>query len=144
MGLKVLGVFVVDISIVGEDWSMGCRLHANGGIIGVFVPKRGIVFLFLRDKHNPDDIHKWQASHATYLSQKALDLVKYLCGSGSVQGQRGILWLLVISRPGVFVSLLLSQEVHGPTVLNLHKWSPSPPDLSRGPDLVPDPKAREL
>ncbi len=144
MGLKALGVFVVDISIVGEDRSTGCCLYVNGGIIGVFVPKRGIVFLFLRDKHNPDDIHEWHASHAMYSSQKALDLVKYLCGSGSVQGQQGILWLLVISSPIVFVLLLLSQAVYGPTVLNLHKWSSSPPDLSRGPDLVHDPKACKL
>ncbi len=65
-----------------------------------------------------------------YSSQNALDLVKYLRGGGSVQGQQGILWLLVIGTPVVFVSLLLSQEVYGSTVLNVHKWSSGPPDLS--------------
>jgi hypothetical protein len=101
---------VVDISFVGEDRSTGCCLHVNGGILGVFVPKRGVFFLLLRDEHNPDDIHKWHASHAMYLRQNALDLVKYLRGGGSVQGQRGILWLLVIGIPVVFVLLLLSKR----------------------------------
>jgi hypothetical protein len=64
------------------------------------------------------------------LSRNALDLAKYLGGGGSVQGQGGVLWLLVIRSPVVFVLLLLLQEVYGPTVLNLHKWSPSPTDLS--------------
>ncbi len=108
IGLEVLRVFVIDISIVGEDRSADCRLHVNGGILGVFVPKRGVVFLFLRDEHNPDDIHEWHACHATYSSQNALDLVKYLCGGGNVEGQQGILWLLVIGSPVVFVLLLLS------------------------------------
>ncbi len=107
-------------------------------------PQIGVVFLILRDKHNPDDIHKWHTCHTTSSSQNALDLVKYLRGGGSVQGQQGILWLLVISSPVVFISLWLSQEVYGPTVRDLHKWSSGPPDLSRGPDLVPDPKTREL
>jgi hypothetical protein len=73
-----------------------------------------------------------------------LDLVKYLCGGGSVQGQQGILWLLVIGSPVVFVLLLLLQEVYGPTVGNLHKRSSRPPDLSQGLDLVSDPKACKL
>jgi hypothetical protein len=58
MGLKVLRVLPKNISIVGEDWGTGYRLHANGGILGLFVPKGGILFLILRDKRNPDNIHK--------------------------------------------------------------------------------------
>jgi hypothetical protein len=123
---------------------MGYCLHVNGGILGVFVPKRGIVFLFLRDKRNPDDINEWHANNAMYLTQNGLDLVKYLCGGGSVQGQQGILWFLVIGSSVFLVSLLLLQEVNGPTVKDLHKWSSGPPDLFRGPVLVSDPKARKL
>ncbi len=123
---------------------MGYHLHVNGGILGVFIPKRGIVFFLLRGKHNPDDIHEWHASNAAYSTQNGLDLVKYLCGSGSVQGQQGILWLLVIGSPVVLVLLLLLQEVNGPTVKDLHKWSSGPLDLSQGSVLVSDPKAREL
>jgi hypothetical protein len=63
---------------------MGYRLHVNGGILGVFVPYRGIVFLILGDKRNPDDIHEWHTSNATYLTQNGLDFVEYLCGSGGV------------------------------------------------------------
>jgi hypothetical protein len=108
--LEVLGVFLVDIGLVREDRSTGYCLHVNGGILGVFVPKRGIVFLFLRDKHNPDDIHKWHASNATYETQNGLDFVKYLCGGGSVQGQQGILWLLIIGSPVILALLLLLQR----------------------------------
>ncbi len=39
---------------------------------------------------------------------------------------------------------LLSQEVNGPTVKDLHKWSSGNPDLSQGLVLVSDPTAREL
>jgi hypothetical protein len=84
-------------------------------------PKGGVILLVLREKHNPDDIHEWHAHHATNSSQNALNLIKYLGGGDSVQGQWGMLWLLVIGSLVVFVSLLLSQEVYGPTVLNLHK-----------------------
>ncbi len=144
ISLEVLGVFLVDISLVKEDRGTGYRLHVNGGILGVFVPKRGIIFLFLTDKRNPDDIHEWYASNATYSTQNGLDLVKYLRGGGSVQGQQGILWLFVIGSPVVLILLLLLQEVNGPTVRDLHKWSSGPPNLSRGPVLVSDPKACEL
>jgi hypothetical protein len=65
-----------------------------------------------------------------YSSQNALDLVKYLCGGDSVQGQCNILCILVVGSSVVFVLLLLSQEVYDATVLNLHKWSYGPPDLS--------------
>ncbi len=51
-----------------------------------------------------------------------------------------VFWLLVIGSPVVIVLLLLSQEVNGPTVKDLHKWSSGPPDLSRGPVLVSDPE----
>ncbi len=84
IGLKGLEFFV-EISFVREDRSAGHRLHVNGGIIGVFVPKNGVILLVLRDKHNPDDIHKWHARHTTNSSQNSLDLVKYLGGGGSVQ-----------------------------------------------------------
>jgi hypothetical protein len=131
IGLKVLGVFLVDIGLVREDRGTGYCLHVNGGILCIFVPKRGTVFLFLRDKRNPDDVHEWHASNTMYSTQNGLDLVKYLCGGGSVQGQQVILWLLVIGSPVVLVLLLLSQEVNGPTVKDLHKsWSSGPPDLS--------------
>jgi hypothetical protein len=110
----------------------------------VKVLERGIVFLFLRDKCNPDDIHKWHTSNAMYLTQNGLDLVEYFRGGGSVQGQQGILWLLIIGSPVVLVLLLLSQEVNGPIVKDLHKWSSGPSDFSQGPDLVSDPKARKL
>jgi hypothetical protein len=84
ISLKVLRFFVVDISFIREDRSMGRRLHVNRGILGPFFPKRGVVILFLRDEHNPDDIHEWHACHATYLSKNALGFVKYLCGGGNV------------------------------------------------------------
>ncbi len=129
MGLEGLEIFV-EISIVREDRSAGSRLHVNGGIVGVFVPKGGVILLVLRNSHNPDDIHKWHAHHKTNSSQNALDLLKHLGDGGSVQGQGGILWLLVIGSPVVFVLLLLSQEVYGSTVINLHKWSASPTNLS--------------
>jgi hypothetical protein len=83
-GLKVPRVLPVNISLVGEDWGAGYRLHVNGGILGLFVPKRGIVFLILRNKRNPEDIHKWHASITMYSTQKGLNFVKYLCGGGGV------------------------------------------------------------
>jgi hypothetical protein len=113
----------VEISFVGEDRITGICLHVNGGILGFFFPKGGVVFLVLRDEHNPDDIHEWHTRHATYLGQNALDLVKYLCGGGNVQGQGGILWLLVIGSPAVLVFLLLLQVVYGPRLLHFHKRS---------------------
>ncbi len=84
MGLEVLRVLPVNISLVGEDWGTGYCLHVNGDILGLFVSKRGIVFLILRDKRNPDDIHEWHASNAMYLIQKGLNFVEYLCGGGDV------------------------------------------------------------
>jgi hypothetical protein len=65
-----------------------------------------------------------------YSSQNALDLVKYLCGSGNVQGQGNILWLLVSGSPVVLVFLLLSQEVYSPHVLHSHERSVGPPRIS--------------
>jgi hypothetical protein len=129
MGLEVLEFFI-DISFVGEDKSAGRCLHVNGGILGFYFPKGGVVFLVLRDERNPDDIQKWHARHATYLGQNALDLVKYLRGGGSVLGQGGMLWILVIRSPAVHDFLLLSQEVYGPHVLHFHKRSLGPTDLS--------------
>jgi hypothetical protein len=82
MGLEGLKFFL-KISVVREDWSVGCCLLVNGGILGVFLskgPNGGVVSLVLRDKHNPDDIHEWHIRHAMYLGQNALYLVKYLCG----------------------------------------------------------------
>jgi hypothetical protein len=84
MGLKVARVLSVNISVVGEDWGMGYHLHVNGGILGLFVPKRGIVILILRDKHNSDDIYKWHTSNAPYSTQKGLSFVKYPRSSGGV------------------------------------------------------------
>jgi hypothetical protein len=69
MGLKGLE-FLVEMSIVREDRSAGHHLHVNGGIVGVFFPQKGGISLVLRDKHNPDDIHKWHTCHATNLSKK--------------------------------------------------------------------------
>jgi hypothetical protein len=77
IGLEVLKFFV-EISFIGEDRSAGRSVHINGGILGFFFPKGGVVFLVLRDERNPDDIHKWHTRHAMYLSPNALDLVKYL------------------------------------------------------------------
>jgi hypothetical protein len=84
MGLEVARVLSVNISVVGEDWGAGYHLHVNGGILGLFVPKREIVILILRDKRNSDDIHKWHTSNAPYLTQKGLNFVKYPRGSGGV------------------------------------------------------------
>ncbi len=84
MGLEVLRVLVIDISLIREDWCTGYRLHVNGGILGVFVPYRGIVFLILGDKHNPDDIQEWHTSNATYSTQNGLNFVEYLHGGGGV------------------------------------------------------------
>jgi hypothetical protein len=44
-------------------------------MLGVLVPYKGIVFLILGDKRNPDDIHEWHASNATYSTQNSLDFV---------------------------------------------------------------------
>jgi hypothetical protein len=84
MGLEVLRVFLVDISLVREDWCTGYCLHVNEGILSVFVPYRGIVFLILGDNRNPDDIHEWHTSNAMYSTQDGLNFVKYLCGGGGV------------------------------------------------------------
>ncbi len=84
MGLKVLRVFLVDINLVKEDWCTGYQLHVSGGILGVFDPYRGIIFLILGDKRNPDDIQEWHASNATYLTQNCLNFVEYLRGGGGV------------------------------------------------------------
>ncbi len=50
MGLEGARVLFVNISVIGEDWGAGYHLHVNGGILGLFIPKRGIVILILRDK----------------------------------------------------------------------------------------------
>ncbi len=122
MGLEDRKLFLV-ISVVGKDGSMGHRLHVNGCILGVFVPKGGVIFLVLGDNHNPDDIYEWHTCHATYAGRNVLDLVKDFHGGGSVQGQgRGILGLLVLGSPVVLVSLLLLQEIYSPLVFHLHKW----------------------
>jgi hypothetical protein len=80
MGLEVARVFSINICVVGEDWGTGY----HGGILGLFVPKRGIVILILWDKRNSGDIHKWHASNAPYLTQKGLNFVEFPCGSGGV------------------------------------------------------------
>ncbi len=84
MGLKVARVLSIHISNVGEDWGAGYHLHVNGGILGLFIPKRGVIILILWDKCNSDDIHKWHASNAPYSTQKGLNFVKYPRGSGGV------------------------------------------------------------
>jgi hypothetical protein len=63
------------------------------------------------------------------MGQNALDLVKYLRGGGSVQGQGGILWLLDLRSPAVLVLLLLSQEINSPLLLHLHKQNQGPTNL---------------
>jgi hypothetical protein len=57
MGLEGLKFFL-ETSIIGEDRSGARSVHVIGGILGVFFPKGGVIFLILKDKHNPDDIHK--------------------------------------------------------------------------------------
>jgi hypothetical protein len=74
MGLKVARVLSINISVVGEDWGAGYHLHVNGGILGLFVPKRGIVILILRDKRNSDDIHKWHTSNTPSRPKRVLTL----------------------------------------------------------------------
>ncbi len=56
MGLEGFILFLI-ISVVREDGRAGHRLHVNGCILGVFVPKGGAIILVLRDNHNPDDIY---------------------------------------------------------------------------------------
>jgi hypothetical protein len=50
----------------------------------------------------------------------------------------------VIGSPVILFLLLLLQELNSPTVIDLYKWSGGHPDLSRGPVLMSNPKAREL
>ncbi len=113
-----------------KDGSAGHHLHVNRCILGVFVPKGRFIVLVLRNNHNPDDIYKWHISHATHAGQNVLDLVKDLCGGGSVQSQGGIFGLLVLGSPVVLFLLLLSQEINSPLVFHLHMWLRGPTDLS--------------
>ncbi len=120
MGLEGIVVLVI-IGIIRKDRSAGLCLHVNGYILGIFVLKGRVIVLVLRDNPNPDDIHKWHIRHVTYTGQNILHLVKDLRGGGSVQGQGGILGLLVLGSPIVLIMLLLSQEIYNPLELHMHK-----------------------
>ena len=58
---------------------------------------------------------------SAYTGQNVLHLVKDLRGGGSVQGQGGILGLLVLGSPVVLIMLLLLQEVYSALKFHMHK-----------------------
>jgi hypothetical protein len=120
-GLVFLGV----ISTISQDGGTGSHLHANGGILGLLLPKGRVVILALRDELVSHNIDEWDTCHASDAGQNGLHLLKCPHGRGYVKGYGDEVRLLVIRSPGILKAILHPEQVDhhkcGP-----HKWHHRP------------------
>ncbi len=133
----------------GQDGAAGDGLVVVGGVLGgtvgrvVFVAEGGVSFGFFGDYKVSDHVDEGNSQHAPNASQEGLQLFKSLSGRGEVEGDGGILGLLVIGSPAVFESFLLLELIEGREV-SPHERIPDPTNLASGAMLVPDLEGQEF